>query len=245
MSTSATLPPKPTVFHGRDELVSDLVRQLIAHPSASLAVLGSGGMGKTSVAIALLHHHGTIAQYDSRRYFLSCEALIDVDSMVISLAKLLDIPASSDLLTAVVIHMNSSSHSILLLDNLESVWLRDGAPVPSVDDLLGRLAQIPSLSLVVTCRGTELPQSVQWANADTAILEPFSVEAALRTFEDKARQLTDDEKMIAIQLLNAVDRMPLAVSLLGQLARRGNSVSQLLVRWKRERTSLLRAYGTG
>jgi len=106
--------------------------------------------------------------------------------------------------------------------------------------------QIPSLSLIITCRGTELPQSIQWTNADTAVPRPFSLEAALQTFQDRAGHLlTDAEMNTTKQLLTEVDRMPLAVSLIGQLARQGNSVSELLVRWDRERTSLLRTYGIG
>jgi len=235
------------MFHGRDELVSGMARQLITHDSASLAVLGSGGMGKTSVALALLYHDDIVARYGLQRLFLSCEALVDADAIVVSLAKLLDIPSpSGDLLAAVITRLNSGSRTILVLDNLETVWLSGGAPSDAVDQLLGQLAQIPSFSLVITCRGTELPQSVQWTNEATAVLQPFSLEAALRTFQDKAaRQFSDEEIKLASQLSNAVDRMPLAVSLLGQLARRGNSITELLDRWNRERTSLLRTHGAG
>ena len=234
------------MFHGRDELVSEMTCHLIAQDSTSLAILGSGGMGKTSVALALLYHDDIVARYGPQRLFLSCEALIDADAIVASLAKLLHIPASSDLLTAVIARLSSNPLTVLVLDNLETVWLSGGAPSDAVDQLLGQLAQIPSLSLVITCRGTELPQIFQWTNEATAVLEPFSLEAALQTFQDKAaRQLPDEEIQLASQLLNAVDRMPLAVSLLGQLARRGNSVSELLVRWNRERTSLPRTHGAG
>jgi len=234
------------VFHGRDELVTEMTRQLIAQDSASLAILGSGGMGKTSVALALLYHDDIVARYGPQRLFLSCEALVDADAIVVSLAKLLHIPASTDLLAAVMTHLSANPRTVLVLDNLETVWLSGRAPSEAVDQLLGQFVQVISLSLVITCRGTELPQTVQWTNEATAVLQSFSLEAALQTFQDKAaRQLTDEETEVASQLLNAVDRMPLAVSLLGQLARRGNSVSELLLRWNRERTSLLRTHGAG
>jgi len=241
-----TLPPRPIVFHGRDELVSDMVRLLFTHDGVSLAVLGSGGMGKTSVALTLLYHGDIVARYGPQRLFLSCEALVDADAIVVSLAKQLHIPVSADLLAAVIPRLSANPRTVLVLDNLETVWLSGGAPSDAVDRLLGQLAQITSLSLIITCRGTELPQTVQWTNEATAVLEPFSLEAALQTFQEKAaRKLTDEEIELASQLLNAVDRMPLAVSLLGQLARRGNSVLELLVRWNRERTSLLRTHGAG
>jgi len=246
VSISATLPAEPIVFHGRDELVSDMVRLLVAHATARLAVLGAGGMGKTTVALALLHNPQVIDFYGGERLFLSCEALVDADAIIVSLAKLLGLPISGDLMTAVVSWFTRCIRVVLVLDNLETVWLVGGAPAPAVDELLGRFAQISTLSLIITCRSTDLPQLVEWSNTESAVLKAFSLEAAVQTFQDRAgRKIKAEEKGIAEQLLNEVDRMPLAVSLLGQLARRGNSVSELLDRWNRKRTSLLRTYGIG
>ena len=246
VTVSMSLPPKPTVFHGRDEYVHDSVRLLVAHATARLAVLGSGGMGKTTVTLAILYNPQIMEYFGAGRLFLSCEALVDADSIVVSLAKLLDLPASTDLLTTVVARLEAISHILLVLDNLETVWLVGGAPVHAVEELLGRLAQIGSLSLIITCRGIALPQFVKWSNTDTAALEPFSLEAALETFQDRAeRRLDEEDQGIAKELLNVVDRMPLAVSLLGQLTQRGNSVSELLARWNREHSALLQTHGAG
>lgn len=243
---SASLPARPVVFHGRDQLLNETARLIATHVTARIAILGSGGMGKTTVALAIMHHPDVVDRFGNQRLFLSCEALIDADSIIVSLAKLLGLPASQDLLNTVVTHLTKVSRTILVLDNLETVWLAGGTSVAAVDKLLGRLAQIPTLSLIITCRGTDLPQSVEWSNPDTSVLEPFSLEAALETFQDRAgHRLSSEDKTIASQLLSAVDMMPLAVSLLGQLSRRGNSVSNLLARWNRERTSLLGTHGTG
>jgi len=246
VGVSAILPPKPIVFHGRDEFVNDAVHLLTASGTARIAVLGSGGMGKTTIALELLHDSRIMDYFGVGRMFLSCEALVDADSVVVSLAKLLDLPTSNDLLNAVVSHLAVKARVVLVLDNLETVWLVGGAPVAAVDELLGRLSQITSLSLIITCRGIVLPQLVEWSNADTAALEPFSLEAALETFQDRAgHRVSGTDEEIARLLLNAVDRMPLAVSLLGQLARRGNTVAELLERWNREHSALLQTHGAG
>jgi len=243
---SASLPPKPIVFHGRDEFINDAVHLLTVSGATRIAVLGSGGMGKTTIVLELLHDSRIMDYFGFGRLFLSCEALVDADTIVVSLAKLLNLPTSNDLLNAVVIHLEARPRIVIVLDNLETVWLVCGSPVAAVDELLGRLSQIPSLSLIITCRGIVLPQFVEWTNADTAVLEPFSLEAALETFQDRAgHQLSGKDEDTAKQLLNAVDRMPLAVSLLGQLARLGNSVSELLERWNCEHSALLQTHGTG
>jgi len=239
------LPPKPIVFHGRDSFVDDGVRLLTELDTARLAVLGSGGMGKTTVALALLYDSRIMERFGGRRYFVSCEALVDVNSVVSVLARRLGVFVSGDLLTAILAHLTRTPLTVIVIDNLETVWLVNGGPVAAIEELLGMLAQIPTVSIVITCRGNVLPQFVDWSNADTAALEPFSLEAALETFQDRAgRRLSGQDEEIAKQLLNAVDRMPLAVSLLGQLARRGFSLSELLARWNREHSALLRIHGS-
>jgi len=226
--------------------VNEMVGLLVAHATARLAILGPGGIGKTTVALALLHEPGIVVQCGERRFFISCEALIDADSIVVSLAKLLGLQASGDPLTAVVACLSHVPRVVLVLDNLETVWLVRGAPVDSVDELLGRIAEIPTLSLIITCRSCDLPQLVQWSNTSSAVLKPFSLAAALLTFQDRSgHSIKEEEQVMARELLSAVDMMPLAVSLLGQLARRGNSVFDLLDRWNRKRTALLWTYRIG
>jgi len=224
----------------------DAVRLLTASSPARLAILGPGGMGKTAIALTILHDARIVQSFRNLRFFLSCEALIDPNSVVISLAKLLGLQVSGDLVTAVITRLIAMPRTLLVLDNFETVWLANGAPVTAIEELLGRLAQIPSLSLIITCRGIVLPQLVQWSNSDTAALEPFSPEAALKTFQDRLGcRLTSEDEDIAKELLTAVDNMPLAVTLLGQLARRGSSVSELMDRWNREHSALLRTHNIG
>jgi len=245
MRTSTTLPPKPIVFHGREQLIAGAVALLTKPGTARLAVLGSGGMGKTTLSLALVHDPLVICCFGNARFFLSCEALVDGDTLVISLAKLLGLQPSVDLLTDVVTCFNALPRVVLVLDNFETVWLVGGGPVVAVEQLLGTLAQIPTLSLIITCRGSILPQFVSWSNSDSATLEPFSAQAALETFKDMTnKQLSKEEDKVARNLLDAVDRMPLAVSLLAQLANRGNSVTELFSRWIQERSALLCMHDT-
>jgi len=246
MRISTTLPPKPIVFHGRDAYLTNAVRLLTASSPARLAVLGTGGIGKTKIALAILYEPRIVEHLESRRFFVSCEALVDANSVLISLSKLLGLPVSGDLLTIVIARLTDMPRALLVLDNFETVWFTDGAPDTAVEELIGRLAQIQSLSIIITCRGILLPQLVEWSNPDTAALEPFSLVAALETFQDRAGfRLTGVDEDIAKELLTAVDHMPLAVTLLGQLARRGTPVSELLDRWNREHSALLRTHNIG
>ena len=197
-------------------------------------------MGKTTIALEVIYDTRVIDRYREQRIFISCEALIGAESVLGKLAEIFGVPkAASELQAAVVTKLTNSPRKVLVLDNLETVWLSGGAPVDEVDVLLGTLAQVPSLSLMITCRGIVLPQFVDWSNVSSATLEPFSLEAALETFQDRAgRQLSETDEEVAKELLRAVDMMPLAVTLLGQLAQRGTTVHQLLARWNREHSAL-------
>jgi len=238
MSASAALPPKPIVFHGRDAFVEPLIRLLDQNETARIAILGAGGLGKTTIALWLLHNAAVSKRYGKRRLFISCEAFVSADAIIVALANRIGLSASSDLLEAVLDYFEANPPTLILLDNIETVWLV-GGPVVAVEILLGRLSQISSISLIITCRGIVLPQFVGWSNAGSATLEPFSLEAALESFQERAgRRLSEAEKETAKELIRAVDMMPLAVTLLGQLAQRGNAIHNLLARWNREHTDL-------
>ncbi|TFY78243.1 hypothetical protein EWM64_g5768, partial [Hericium alpestre] len=51
-----TLPAKPRIMHGRDDIIAKLVTAILHGSAARLALLGLGGIGKTSIALSVLHH---------------------------------------------------------------------------------------------------------------------------------------------------------------------------------------------
>ena len=243
IEVSATPPPAPIIFHGREDIVTNAAELLARPPSGCIAVLGTGGIGKTSVALAILHDPKLLPRFSDRRFFLSCEALTDADTTVVALAKLLAVLPTQDLLASVVAQLRSSLPLVLVLDNFETIWLVDDAAQRSTTEkLLSTLANIPTLSLVVTCRGIVLPvpQHVHWCNRQWATLEPISLGAAHRTFLDITMVDFSDEDDALNELIREVDAMPLAVVLLATLALDGSTPSELLDGWRRSHSALLR-----
>jgi len=63
-SVSIPLPPSqpvaPEIFVGRDDVVSDLASLIVGNEQTRLAILGAGGMGKTSTALHILHHKDVV-----------------------------------------------------------------------------------------------------------------------------------------------------------------------------------------
>jgi len=224
-----------------------VVDQLTGPGTARIAILGAGGMGKTTIALEVLYDPRIVERFDDHRIFQSCEALVDADSLVSKLAEQCGVePTTPQLHAAVVARLSQGRRKLLVIDNLETIWLVGGAPVMAVDELLGSLAQLPTVSLVITCRGRILPQAVSWSNSSTAALEPFSEAAALETFKDRlGRPISANDEVIARELVRAVDMMPLAVTLLGQLAQRGKSVCELRDAWNDEHCDLLQTHASG
>ncbi|KAJ7840577.1 hypothetical protein B0H14DRAFT_2587444 [Mycena olivaceomarginata] len=73
-STSISmLPSEPKIFHGRDSELSDIL-QLFNQGTPRIAILGSGGMGKTSLARAVIHHAQIKTRYQQHCFFVACDS---------------------------------------------------------------------------------------------------------------------------------------------------------------------------
>ncbi|KAJ7084127.1 hypothetical protein C8R44DRAFT_991902, partial [Mycena epipterygia] len=66
------LPSQPKIFHGRESELKDVV-EILHQDSARVAILGAGGMGKTSLARAALHNPDVAGKYELR-VFVSCDS---------------------------------------------------------------------------------------------------------------------------------------------------------------------------
>ncbi|KAJ7711923.1 hypothetical protein B0H16DRAFT_590141 [Mycena metata] len=248
--TPALLPPVSRVFHGRDSLVQKYVQVLCAAQGfVGLAIMGPGGVGKTSVALRVLHNDILASQFDGGRFFMSCEPLSDAADLPATMATHLglDLPPLSDPLTAVVYHLRTRGRTLLVIDNLETIWDSEAVSRATLEDQLRQLEQLSNIGLIITSRGAFPPYGVDWANRDEVMLSPLSPAAALQVFIEVSRTVTDDPAEIAARdnLLAAVDYMPLAISLLAQLAARGESPTQLLESWEEVHTRFLRTHPKG
>ncbi|KAH7098817.1 hypothetical protein BKA62DRAFT_711990 [Auriculariales sp. MPI-PUGE-AT-0066] len=247
LDVSSVPPPRPSVFHGRDDLVKSLVEQIIhqstEQTAANVGIIGNGGIGKTSLAQAVLWERVTVEHFGPRRFFVSCEPLVDAAGVGAALAKVFNLPSANDALKGIIAHLELHGRTLLVLDNLETVWLvPDDRTRSQVELLLRHLAAIPTLTLVITSRGIILPGGIRWSNAAYATLEPFSADAAMETFDAIAGTSENDdehERTAAMELILSVDCMPLAVTLLARLAQCGEKPSELLSHWKRSHTAML------
>ncbi|KAJ6595369.1 hypothetical protein B0H10DRAFT_2232934 [Mycena sp. CBHHK59/15] len=77
------LPGKPKIFHGREMELKQIIKAL-AGGSARIAILGAGGMGKTSLAKAALHHPDITAKY-KEHFFVSTDSVTTGSDLLVLL----------------------------------------------------------------------------------------------------------------------------------------------------------------
>ncbi|KAJ7306304.1 hypothetical protein DFH08DRAFT_1054510 [Mycena albidolilacea] len=228
------LPSAPKIFHGRDLEVSDIL-DLFKAKTTRIAILGAGGIGKSSLARVLLHHSTITDMYQQNRFFVGCNSATTKMELVTLIGTHIGLRPSKDHIQAVLKHLSNNPPSLLILDELETLW-ESTESRGDIEELLSLLTDINHLALMITMRGAERPAKVQWTRPFLLPLKPLDQEAARLTFIDIADDKHDLDEVD--EILSLTDYMPLAINLLAHLVD-SEGCSNVLLRWKKEKTLMI------
>ncbi|KAE9384015.1 TPR-like protein, partial [Gymnopus androsaceus JB14] len=239
-SIKLATPMAPGVFTGRDELVTAGVDKLCQGDHAHLAIMGAGGMGKTSLALHIMEHAIVREKFQEKTYFVPCEMMPDAPSLIQGLLQVMELstPEGKNGYGILEAYLQSSQEPILLvLDNFETPWY-SSTDQNAVQNLIEKICGQRRVSVIVTMRGVEGPGNIEWNKlGGKSGLPPLTLEAAREAFLSISKNENESEELDT--LLKELDCMPLAVLLMAQLSRR-LPLDILIKNWKNNKTDMLR-----
>ncbi|KAJ7806673.1 hypothetical protein B0H13DRAFT_1929510 [Mycena leptocephala] len=187
------LPSEPKIFHGRTLELEEIL-QLFSEGTPKVAILGAAGMGKTSLAKAVIHHTEIAGRYDQQRFFVACDPAATQVELAALIGAHLGLKPGKDLTHPVIQHFSTSPPSLLILDNLETLWEPTDSRA-NIEEFLSLLTGVEHLALMITMRGAERPAKVAWTRPFLQPLKPLDQDAARQTFIDIADNTHNPEEV--------------------------------------------------
>ena len=229
------MPPlAPRVCFGRDDLIEEVVK--LAENLEPIALIGAGGIGKTSIALTVLHHERIERRFGENRRFIQCDQF--PASCVHFLARLSKVIGagieSPEDLTSLRPFL-SSKEMLIVLDNAECILDPKGANAKEVHSLVDKLCRIKTIGLCIASRVTTVPPYCK-----RPTIPALSIEAARNIFcgiyGDGGRSSIIDN------LLQRLDFHALSITLLATAAsHNGWSYGRLVKEWNTQRAQVLQA----
>jgi predicted ATPase/DNA-binding CsgD family transcriptional regulator len=202
-------------FIGRVNEIRELVQQLTREKFRLITILGSGGMGKTRLAIEV--GRKLIPHFMDGVYFVPLASVISTEQIVTTLAEIIDFKFHSDKQPKQqLLEHFQKQHILLIIDNFEHL-LDSGSLLTDI------LQSAPKVKILVTSReklnlagevvhglgGLSLPLDI---NAD-AIADYDAVKLFVEAAQRIEIEVKADEIAVVVRICRLVAGMPLAILL--------------------------------
>jgi len=216
-TSTALLPARLTALVGRQATIGAVASKLLS--SRLVTIVGPGGMGKTSVALAVAEVWNRLG--DNETLFVDLAAVTNEAGLWTALLTAANAPSLGDAREA-VLRALAGRRSLLLLDNCEHLL------EPTATAAFELLAKAPSIRILATSREPlRTPGEVAYrldplaspAEGESVTADTVLACSAVELFVQRAKairsdfQLTDETAPLAGALCRRLDGLPLAIEL--------------------------------
>ena len=207
----------------------------LAESLTPIALIGAGGIGKTSIALTVLHDSRIKKRFNENRRFIRCDQFQPtLADFLNNLSKAIGACVENPKDLTPLRRFLSSEEMFIVLDNAESILDPQGTDARDIYAVVEELSRFANICLCITSRISTVPPRCR-----RPTIPMLSMESACNIFYDIYRDSGRSD--IAKQLIQQLDFHTLSITLLATTAAHNTwDHSRLAREWSTHRAQALR-----